>query len=538
MISYHKEIRPVPDRAGQPAMSSASTSGDADAPDRGREGPPWRARLQNRAVQLLLGLVGLVLISLIVPVYLVLVLVVNVPRYLAYVVRQPRLWARVVGTATIQRQLEGKVLERKEKVLRLALEIEEQRGSTASAGEGQPGQLTEDDVRRVKEVIGYRAESAPDQFSLYLPGRQLYDRYVASPAGVAEEATQPAAEASPEPTGVAKSKEILERVRVTQRQVEGMWRPTRAEPRPIAPGLVWAITAMSLLRRGEKELARNTKTAYRAFLQAERMLVYGEYERAKTNGATRADGGQRVAGGDAIHPLRTRAKVVLDAARRRFDESAAVVEELLCADVEDEPEPKEDLTTDELVRAMAVLHEAEVEDYLRIEDLRITILGFVGLPFVMLAGLVVLYPSFMGSALEPITNTLPTETVTIPWTDLSAAPRVDQVFYVLVLLFGAIGAAISGMRKIDVDSGSLKQLGEVLGYWLALVRIVIGAMSAFIVVVLLFSGFLDVQKITLPMVLGISLAAGFSERLAIRAIASFEQRTFPDFGRQSHGERP
>jgi hypothetical protein len=111
----------------------------------------------------------------------------------------------------------------------------------------------------------------------------------------------------------------------------------------------------------------------------------------------------------------------------------------------------------------------------------------------------------------------------------------EQLFFGVVLAFGAVGAAISGTQRIEQDSGSLQALEEILGYWLALVRMMIGAVSAFIVSIFLFSGVIDPNILSLPLVIGLSLAAGVSERLALRAISSFESRTLPDSVRGKRG---
>jgi hypothetical protein len=87
------------------------------------------------------------------------------------------------------------------------------------------------------------------------------------------------------------------------------------------------------------------------------------------------------------------------------------------------------------------------------------------------------------------------------------------------------------MRKIENDHGRSESLESILGYWLALVRMAIGAISAFVVLVFLSSGLIDPNILSLPLVLGISAASGVSERLALRAISSFESRAMPEHER-------
>ena len=184
--------------------------------------------------------------------------------------------------------------------------------------------------------------------------------------------------------------------------------------------------------------------------------------------------------------------------------------------------------------------EYELREYRQFEVLRVNILMFVALPVMALVSVLLLAPSFMspypsviGETLVPLTSVLPSEPLFSY--SFSVEEQVgmivvhpEQLFFALVLGFGALGAALSGMRKIENDSGRSEFLESTLGYWLALVRMSIGAISAFIVLVFLSSPLVDQTILSLPLVLGVSAASGVSERLALKAISSFERRAIGD----------
>jgi hypothetical protein len=200
---------------------------------------------------------------------------------------------------------------------------------------------------------------------------------------------------------------------------------------------------------------------------------------------------------------------------------------------------KDDLGITDLKQALKEVHEYRLREYRRFEVLRINILMFVGVPLISLVGFLLVVPSFassfpslIGQTLVPLTALLTTETFSLfSVRGQSVFLHSEQVFFGLVLGFGALGAALSGMQKIEHDHGRSESLESILGYWLALVRMAIGAISAFVVLVFLSSGLIDPTILSLPLVLGISAASGVSERLALRAISSFESRAMPEHER-------
>jgi hypothetical protein len=235
----------------------------------------------------------------------------------------------------------------------------------------------------------------------------------------------------------------------------------------------------------------------------------------------------------------TQALAVLHANRTALTEPERPSEPIASPAERTVARPKDDLSITELKQAMKEVHEYRLREYRRFEVLRINILMFVGVPVISLIGLLLVVPSFassfpslIGQTLVPLTALLTTQTFELfSVRGQSVFLHSEQVFFGLVLGFGALGAALSGMQKIENDHGRSESLESILGYWLALVRMAIGAISAFVVLVFLSSGLIDPDILSLPLVLGISAASGVSERLALRAISSFESRAMPEHER-------
>jgi len=56
---------------------------------------------------------------------------------------------------------------------------------------------------------------------------------------------------------------------------------------------------------------------------------------------------------------------------------------------------------------------------------------------------------------------------------------------------------------------------------IAISRFVFGALAALVVFSFMASGVLDLGKLTVPRVLAIAIASGFSDRLVVKAVNSF-----------------
>lgn len=410
-------------------------------------------------------LLGVVVVALLGPVYLLVVAVYNGGRLAVHVFEvgrnRARLWARIVGTATVQRRLEGDILAASADVRRFARELYQLRD-----GEERP--LTEADIDHLDTLIDYRGRATAEPFRVRFPFGESLKRLA---------------------TGNAESPLHGARALFSEQK--------SAEPPEIPANAMWARTAMEMLNQADELLKSNTEAAYRAFLRADRYLVLGEFllfveEKEKRPEKALTD------------PLQSHARLVWNAVSDYEGRRVTVVRELLFGDAEgDDPDPKPDLSIIELDKAMYLLNTYRLEDYRRFETLRVNILTFVGIASLLVVGALVFFPTM--EAIGP---------VGIP----------ERRLFQLVLAFGALGAAISGVRTIEHDSESLRSLEQILGYWLSVVRMFVGALSAFIVAIFLFSGVLAPEFLSLPLVLGVSLAAGFSERLLLRAISSFENR--------------
>lgn len=622
---------------GSPSPSEDDQRGGSDGTDR-------REASTDRGPMLVLEYAVVLFAVVLLPVYVLFVVVVNAIRYgLTF----PRtIWRRIVGKSIVQKQLEGRILAAKQDVLRIGLEL-----YVESAGGDS---FTPREVAGFKQVMNLDEASRGGRFEFWLPGRPLWRELFAkqfppdeptrtegstgeptrtegSSSGTArarrrlvdlvdflsrksaqpgestrskesDESDEPqgaerTSDESPGPEGPDEASPQARHLEELSELIQQVYGPTSFDVQGLPISTLWAFTAMELLNQASDSVRRNTETAYRAYLRAERMIVYGEYrlyelyrERSDDDSVPSASGDRSISvsasgllggiGGiyrrreesdpeagpapsgpgvasDPENPLRAYARSVLDDIYEFDGRELDVVRDLLCVEADDddsEPELKDSISWTELDRAIAELNKVRMEQYRRLESLRVTILGFAGLPALLLGILLVFFPSVLADILVPpaapmdsmaaatvasADSLAPVEVATVDpriWIqevsvtlfDWSATVSSEQLFFGLVLAFGALGAAISGTQKVEHDSGSLRALEQILGYWLALVRMVIGAISAFIVSIFLFSGIVDPALLSLAVVLGISLAAGFSERLALRAISTFEARTLPE----------
>ena len=103
---------------------------------------------------------------------------------------------------------------------------------------------------------------------------------------------------------------------------------------------------------------------------------------------------------------------------------------------------------------------------------------------------------------------------------LEEARDIDNRFILSVVLFGVMGASISGIlttARSGADAGIPEQL---IGFWVLLAKLVVGAASAFAIFAFLLSDFLSFREPTSAQIMAISFAAGFSERLVTLAVES------------------
>lgn len=96
----------------------------------------------------------------------------------------------------------------------------------------------------------------------------------------------------------------------------------------------------------------------------------------------------------------------------------------------------------------------------------------------------------------------------------------DPHLTLAVMLFGVLGASLSGILSTLGDPGKLKIPELLFSFRVTLARLVVGLLSAVIASVLLTSGFLQIGKLnpTPKVILLAALVAGFSERLVTSAL--------------------
>lgn len=114
-------------------------------------------------------------------------------------------------------------------------------------------------------------------------------------------------------------------------------------------------------------------------------------------------------------------------------------------------------------------------------------------------------------------------------TDLTWWGDWDWKTLLVVLLFGILGASFSATRKVTDDSGKSKIPEMAANVSITVARTVLGATPALAAYAFLKSGILTVgsgggNKTPVPVVLAISFAAGFSERLVLKVLESLDSK--------------
>lgn len=113
---------------------------------------------------------------------------------------------------------------------------------------------------------------------------------------------------------------------------------------------------------------------------------------------------------------------------------------------------------------------------------------------------------------------------------LIIAPRFDnnnvdyRILISSVVLSGIMGASISGILTVARGGLNARIPEQLIYFWILLVKLVVGAVSALAVFAFLLSGFLNIEPITIPLVVALSFAAGFSERLVTSAVESASKK--------------
>ena len=102
-----------------------------------------------------------------------------------------------------------------------------------------------------------------------------------------------------------------------------------------------------------------------------------------------------------------------------------------------------------------------------------------------------------------------------------AGPTTDPIsieFVFTVVLFGAIGAAVSSLTNLSKVLQRSKVPEQVGSIRLAVARVVLGATSALIVYVFAFTEIVSIVEPSVSSLLAFAFVAGFSERLLVRTV--------------------
>jgi hypothetical protein len=103
--------------------------------------------------------------------------------------------------------------------------------------------------------------------------------------------------------------------------------------------------------------------------------------------------------------------------------------------------------------------------------------------------------------------------------NLSSEIGLNNVGLVIsIILFGALGGCFSGVFSISRDAGEGKIPDQILSSWLTIARPVVGVMAALAMAGFLLSGIVQLGTLTVPLILAVSFAVGFSERLLVKAM--------------------
>lgn len=173
------------------------------------------------------------------------------------------------------------------------------------------------------------------------------------------------------------------------------------------------------------------------------------------------------------------------------------VEDLLLADGEIDP----DVTLARMYEASKVLQDHYVDLYLRIETFREQLWQFIVIGTLTI-GLIVRY-AWVSGPLFGGTSGGGGDALLIP-----------------VVLFGVLGASVSGLLSLDETSAEVQREGQPLSRWLSLARVVLGGAAAIALFAFLQSGLLQLGPLTAGLVLAVSFVAEFTERLLMRAVAA------------------
>jgi len=239
--------------------------------------------------------------------------------------------------------------------------------------------------------------------------------------------------------------------------------------------LSWADAALTLLGRAEQALeSRDVELGWRCFNASQRMRLFGL-------AALKLD------------DLQVEAQAVLrEGSAKLASWRKQAVEDLLSKD--GQLIPNVDVTR--VFYASQILHEYNDNLYQKLRGIRqqLTVLACIALLAVV--AWAILAPPLLGSA-----------------------ARIDDPKLVIsTVLFGVMGASISGILSLAKGSSEARIPDQLVNSWINLARIAVGAVAALAAYTFLISGLLQIGTVTAGLVLAVAFASGFSERLVLRAV--------------------
>jgi len=180
-----------------------------------------------------------------------------------------------------------------------------------------------------------------------------------------------------------------------------------------------------------------------------------------------------------------------------------MINELLGEEKAGKPVPKKKPGLSEVMQAQQVLseHHANVYRRLGILNSQVSFLEVVGILSVITWVLILIFhPEFDGDS----------EAVYSPYLTISS------------LLFGILGACISGILRLEKSSTTKRIPNQLASFVYTIARPLVGGVSALGVVVFILAGILDIGAQTPGLYLAAAFAAGFSERLLELGIGKVE----------------